>query len=153
MYFVKIKSVLIQKWSITHHQISTLNAYSWLSKHGLARLQNVNLVRKFPQISHIHWLYGCHLCLQISWLMDKEDIFWWHINTCSVVPESKISSVQFSHSVVFDSLCTPGSPVHHQLPELAQTHVHRVVDAIQPSHPLSSPSSPAFNLSQHQRLF
>ena len=47
----------------------------------------------------------------------------------------------------------PGLPVHHQLPELAQTHVHRVGDAIQPSHPLSSPSSPAFNLSQHQSLF
>ena len=48
---------------------------------------------------------------------------------------------------------TPGFPVHHQLPELAQTLVHWVSDAIQPSHPLSSPSSPAFNLSQHQGLF
>ena len=47
---------------------------------------------------------------------------------------------------------TPDIPVHNQLPELAQTHVHRVGDAIQPSHPLSSPS-PAFNLSQHQGLF
>ena len=48
---------------------------------------------------------------------------------------------------------TPGFPVHYQLPELAQTHVHWVGDAIQPSHPLSSPSPPAFNLSQHQGLF
>ena len=48
---------------------------------------------------------------------------------------------------------TPGFPVHHQLSELAQTHIHRVSDAIQPSHPLSSPSPPAFNLSQHQGLF
>ena len=47
---------------------------------------------------------------------------------------------------------TPGFPVHHQLLELAQTHVHRVSDAIQPSHPLSSPS-PALNLSQHQGIF
>ena len=47
----------------------------------------------------------------------------------------------------------PGFPVHHQLLELAQTHVHRVSDAIQPSHPLSSPSPPAFNLSQHQGVF
>ena len=46
---------------------------------------------------------------------------------------------------------TPGFLVHHQLLELVQTHVHRVGDAIQPSHPLSSPSPPAFNLSQHQR--
>ena len=44
-------------------------------------------------------------------------------------------------------------PVHHQLPELAQSHVHRVGDAIQPSHPLLSPSPPAFNLSKHQGLF
>ena len=48
---------------------------------------------------------------------------------------------------------TPGFPVHHQLLELTQTHVHRVSDAIQPSHPLLSPSPPAFNLSQHQSLF
>ena len=48
---------------------------------------------------------------------------------------------------------TPGFPVHHQLQELVQTHVHRVSDAIQPSHPLSLPSPPAFNLSQHQGLF
>ena len=48
---------------------------------------------------------------------------------------------------------TPGLPVHHQFPEVAQTHVHRVGDAIQPSHSLLSPSPPAFNLSQHQGLF
>ena len=47
----------------------------------------------------------------------------------------------------------PGLPVHHQLPEFTQTHVHRVGDAIQPSHPLSSPSPPAPNPSQHQGLF
>ena len=47
----------------------------------------------------------------------------------------------------------PGFPVHHQLPELPQTHVHRVSDAIQPSHALSSLSPPAFNLCQHQGLF
>ena len=44
----------------------------------------------------------------------------------------------------------PGLPVHHQLPEFTQTHVHWIGDAIQPSHPLSSPSPPALNLSQHQ---
>ena len=48
---------------------------------------------------------------------------------------------------------TPGFPVHHQLLELTQTHVHWVGDAIQPSHPLSSPSPPAFNLFWHQGLF
>ena len=48
------------------------------------------------------------------------------------------------------NLSMPGLPVHHQLPEFTQTHVHRVGDAIQPSHPLSSPSPPAPNPSQHQ---
>ena len=48
---------------------------------------------------------------------------------------------------------TPGFPVHHQLLELAQTHIHRVGDAIQPSYPLSSPSPSTLNLSQHQGLF
>ena len=47
----------------------------------------------------------------------------------------------------------PGLPVHHQLPEFIQTHAHHVGDAIQPSHPLSSPFPPALNLSQHQGLF
>ena len=70
------------------------------------------------------------------------------------------SSVQFS--LVPRSpptLCNPmncstsGLPVHHHLPEFTQTHVHRVSDAIQPSHPLSSPSPPAPNPSQHQGLF
>ena len=69
-----------------------------------------------------------------------------------------ISSVQFSHSVML-TLCdpmncsTPGLPVQHQFREFTQTHIHRVGDAIQPSHPLSSPSPPARNPSQHQSLF
>ena len=67
-------------------------------------------------------------------------------------------SVEFSRSVVSDSLdtmncSTPGLPVHHQLLEVTQTHVHRVGDASQPSHPLSSPSPPAPNPSHHQGLF
>ena len=70
---------------------------------------------------------------------------------------SESGTVQFSRSVVSDfcdpmDCSTPGLPVHHQLPEFIQTHVHWVSDAIQPSHPLSSPSPPAFNLSQHQEL-
>ena len=68
------------------------------------------------------------------------------------------SSVQFGCSVIltlWDPMdCSmPGLPVHHPLPEFSQTHVHWVGDAIQPCHPLSSPSPPAFNLSQHQGLF
>ena len=65
------------------------------------------------------------------------------------------SSVTQSHPTLCGPMnrSTPGLPVHHQLPEFTQTHVHQVSDAIQPSHPLSSPSPPAFNLSQHQGLF
>ena len=77
------------------------------------------------------------------------------------VPDRQyIVSVQFSSvPQSCPTLCdpmncsTPGLPVHHQLPELAQTHVHWVGDAIQPSHSLLLPSPPAFNLSQRQGLF
>ena len=68
-----------------------------------------------------------------------------------------VSSLHFSHSVM-STLCdpmdcsTPGFPVHHKLPEDTQTHVHRVSDAIQPSHPLLSTST-AIYLSKHQGLF
>ena len=69
-------------------------------------------------------------------------------------------SVQFSpFAQSCPTLCdpmnrsTPGLPIHHQLPEFTQTHVHRVSDAIQPSHPRSSPPPPAPNPSQHQTLF
>ena len=70
------------------------------------------------------------------------------------------TSVQFSSVIQsYPTLCnpmdcsTPGLPVLHQLPEFTQTHVHRVSDAIQPCHPLSSPSPPALSLSQHHSLF
>ena len=68
----------------------------------------------------------------------------------------QFSSVQsLSHVRLCDPMnCSmPGLPVHHHLPEFTQTRVHRVSDAIQPSHPLSSPSPPAPNSSQHQSLF
>ena len=67
----------------------------------------------------------------------------------------QFSSVAQSYPTLCYSMdcSTPGFPVHHQLPEPAQIHVHQVGDAIQPSHPLSSPSPPALNLSQHQGLF
>ena len=79
--------------------------------------------------------------------------------TCSEPPTGG-GSVQFSSvAQSCPTLCnpmnrsTPGLPVHHQLPGFTQTHVHRVSDAIQPSHPLSSPSPPAPNPSQHKGLF
>ena len=76
-----------------------------------------------------------------------------------IIMRGFVISVQFSSfTQSCPTLCdpmdcsTPGFPVHHQLPELAQTHVHWVSDATQPSRPLSSPSPPAFNPSQHQCL-
>ena len=67
----------------------------------------------------------------------------------------QLSSVAQSCPTLCDPMnrSTPGLPVHHQLPEFTQSHVHRVCDAIQPSHPLSSPSPPALNPSQDQGLF
>ena len=66
-----------------------------------------------------------------------------------------VSSVTQSCPTLCDPMncSTPGLPVHHQLPEFTHTHVHRGGDAIQLSHPLSSPSPPALNLSQHQGFF
>ena len=95
----------------------------------------------------------------MGWVDDSTN--WKILNTpVNAFPHPKWCSVQFS-SVAQSclTLCdpmdrsTPGFPVHHQLLELTQTHVHPVGDAIQPSHPLSSPSPPAFNLSQNQGLF
>ena len=80
------------------------------------------------------------------WELDYEES-WVPKNWCfwTVVLEKTLESPM--------DCSTPGLPVHHQLPELTQTHVHQVSDAIQPSHPLSSPSPPAPNPSLHQSLF
>ena len=123
----------------------------------------------FRGFSHV-WLLDIlwtvvHQILSVEPLMmtyDMEPIF-----TCLFTNStSSLGSIHSELSVQFRSvtqscptLCDPmdssmpGFHVHHQLPELIQTHVHWVGDAIQPSHPLSSPSPPAFNLSQHQGIF
>ena len=74
--------------------------------------------------------------------------------------EAHVLTLQFSSvTQSCPTLCdpmdcsTPGLPVHHQLPRLTQTHIHQVCDAIQPSHPLLSPSPPAFKFSQHWGIF
>ena len=96
------------------------------------------------------------------------DVFYcWVVLTLLVLGKHNFSyclpswlSVQFSSvaqlcPTLWDPMnrSTPGLPVHHQLSEFTQTHIHRVSDAIQPSHPLSSPSPPSPNPSQHQSLF
>ena len=77
------------------------------------------------------------------------------IEVTLLLPSVQFSSVAQSYPTLFDPMnrSVPGLPVYHQLPEFTQTHVHQVGDAIQPSHPLSSPSPPAPNPSQHQSLF
>ena len=87
-------------------------------------------------------------------------VFVTNLSAPSLLLWVEFSSVQFSSvAQSCPTLCnpmnhsTPGLPVHHQLPQFTQTHIHRVGDAIQPSHPLSSPSPPAPNPSQHQGLF
>ena len=83
---------------------------------------------------------------------NKEAMLWKHLSDSWNIHILQFSSVVQSSPILCDLIhCSvPGFPVHHQLLELAQTHVS---DAIQQSHPLSSPSPPAFNLSQHQGLF
>ena len=95
----------------------------------------------FPAVSYHH----CFVLCRVS---------------CSPVLRQEGCSVQFSSvAQLCPTLCdpmnhsTPGLPVHHQLPEFTQTHVHQLGDAIQPSHPLLSPFPPAPNPSQHQSLF
>ena len=110
-------------------------------------------------------MYGCE-----SWTIKKTEhrridafelwcwrrllrVFWMDMNLNNLqelVTEQLSSFVQLCDSM---DCSTPGLSVHYQLLGLTQTHVHRVSDAIQPSHLLSSPSSPTLNLSQHQGLF
>ena len=100
-----------------------------------------------------------HFHKENSTLYNKA-LTWDSLNVYQLGTGSKSCSVQYG-SVTQSclTLCdpmdcsTPGLPVHHQLPEFTQTHVHWVSDAIQPPHPLLSPSPPTFNLSQHQGLF
>ena len=90
-------------------------------------------------------------------IMASAPITLWQIDgkTMETMTDFQFSSVTQSCPTLCDPMncSTPGLPVHHQLPEFTQTHIHRVSDAIQPSHPLSSPSPPAPNPAQHQSLF
>ena len=98
-----------------------------LQTHGL---QPTSLLRPwdFPGMSTV---VGCHCLLSVQFSLVAQ--------SCPTLCDPMNRS-------------TPGLPVHHQLPEFTQTHVHQVGDAIQPSHPLPSPSPPALNPSQHQGL-
>ena len=137
---LSVLAVELLKWKKLSY-LSVLPYPSWVSLgkfHDLSALPLLNcvIIRKLPNLS----LLPLQLC-------DK-------LSKHSVIPMSQFSSV----TQLCPTLCNPmdgsmpGIPVHHQLLELAQTHVYQVDDAIQPSHPLSSPSPTAFNLSQHCTL-
>ena len=114
---------------------------------------------KFVQI-HVHWVSDAiqsshplplHSPFALG-LAQHQGLFQWVGTAFSSI---QFSSITQSGPTLCDPMnhSTPGLPVHHQLPEFTQTHVHWVGDAIQPSHPLWSPSPPAPNSSQHQGLF
>ena len=101
-----------------------------------------------------------HIWLVTTAEPQKKHFFLSHIQASQAAAVLQISLIQFrSFTQFFPTLCnpmdhsTPVFSVQHQSPEPAQTHVHQISDVIQPSHPLSSPSPPTFNLSQHQGLF
>ena len=118
----------------------------------------VGLIPGMQGFFNIHKLIN--VIHSINKLKDKNHVI------ISIDTEKAFDKIQHLFMIQFSSvaqscptLCnpmncsTPGLPVHHQLPEFTQTHVHRVSDAIQPSHPLLSPSPPAPNPSQHPSLF
>ena len=126
----------------------------WLSIYLIIYLSSLNdiyicIKLKFYVYINAMWIlrfiYISHFCIYIlytCYIFHK-----YNINQIRSVAQSCLTlCYPTNHS-------TPGLPVHHQLPEFPETHVHRVSDAIQSSHPLSSPSPPAPNPSQHQSLF
>ena len=131
-------------------ELSTMTHPSWVTLHSMAH--------SFIALNKI----VIHVIGFVSFLWNGKsmEVFVSEISSSKPGLNHQQENVQFnsatqSYLTLYDPMdcSTPGFPVHHQLPELAQTHVHRVSDAIQLSHPLSSPSPPAFNLSQHQGLF
>ena len=124
------------EWLCQNNQITAVNVICKLKK---AQIKVYQLSQnKWAALGYPRWRKGIAMSLTINELNNLR------------------CSFQFSHSVMslFKPMdCSmPGLPVHHQLPEFTQTHVHWLRDAIQPSHPLSSPSPLAFDLSQHQGL-
>ena len=157
------------EWAIELKQLATVN----FCVHGsgtLSQLSWMVLIQEWSGVqSHLEaQLYLC-VCvcvcvcvLNICCSIARSRPTHCEPKDCSI-PDSSVLhylpvSVQYSHSVMSNSFdpmdcSTPDFPVHHQLLELTQTHVHRAGDSIQPSHPLSSPKSLAFSLSQDLDLF
>ena len=118
-----------------------------------------HLFQNFPQFIVIHTVkgFGKVYKAEIDVFLELSCFFDDPTDVCNLISGSSVqfSSVAQSCLTLCDPMnrSTPGLPVHHHLLEFTQTHIHRVGDAIQPSHPLSSPFPPAPNPSQHQSLF
>ena len=125
----------------------------WFGVNGILLFPLLSLIFSFKKkIVFLNFVLG------YSWLTNNVVIVSgeeWRDSAIVYLYPDQIRSVTHLCLTLCDPMncSTPGLPVHHQLPEFTQTHVHRVGDAIQPSHPLSSPSPPAPNPSQHQSLF
>ena len=139
------KVLLIVTMSLDYHYIQWISQFSYLAfqKH----LKSLTII--FLKLTILFWVSNSYYPQHPLWALFSCDYPW---------ITASASSIQFSHSVVSDSLRPHESqhtrlPVHHYFPEFTQTHVHWICDAIQPSHPWSSPSPPAPNPSQHQSLF
>ena len=160
-------------WGVQILQILTYTSYSFMKNccsypsgfkvisHCGFNLNTPNDQQCWSFVSFCKCLFKCFPLFQIDlsfyyWIVIILYIVWvqfpYQIHDISF---SQFSSVAQSCPTLCDPMnhSTQGLPVHHQLPEFTQTHIHRVSDAIQPSHPLSSPSPPAPNPSQHQSLF
>ena len=126
-----------------------LSIFSCVSSSSVCRLWRNAFLVLFPTL----WLSCLFFWFWVVWAA----CIFWKLILCQLFHLLFSHPVQFSCSIVSNSLrphgSMPGFPAHHQLLEHAQIHVHWASDAIQPSHPLSSSSTPAFNLSQHQGLF
>ena len=150
---------------MTTHSSILVWRISWTEEPG--RLQSMGLQRVghdwatniFIFHTFNYWLkFSLGTCITFICKIEKKRwcLLWASVNYISKSKGNiQFSSVTQSCPTLCDPMncSTPGLPVHHQLPASTQTHVHCVGDAIQPSHPLSSPSPPALNLSQHQGLF
>ena len=131
------------------------SAFSWQNSVSLCPASLFTPRPNLPVTPGISWL-PLNLELFLKKCKSLSFASFLEIETAKCVYQGvQFSSVAQSCPTLCDPMnhSTPGLPVHHQLPEFTQTHVHQVGDAIQPSRPLSSPSPPAPNLSQHQGLF
>ena len=145
-----LASKSITSWQIEGEKVEAMTDFIFLASKITA---DSDCSHEFKR----HLLLGRKALTNLDSILKSRDIT---LVTKVCIVKAMVSPVQFS-SVAQSclTLCnsmdcsTPGFPVHHQFLELAQTRVHWLRDAIQPSHPLSSPSPPAFNLSQHQDLF